>query len=254
MTNTLLEVPLALLATVVVGLTLVTTLAGARVTAQRAGTRTNDSLGALHATISTIYTVLLAFVVVIVWQQFSEAAEHVETEATRLSNVLRDGRALGEPDRSALHDAVIRYVELTSTREWDAMSEGRLPDRATLAAYEQIWDVVYRIEPQGTSQEVFHTELVGRMNELGAARRTRLLTAGASVPPALWVLLLGGGALVLYVSYLLPTGPDQSGRSAALGATGCVIALTLLVIFLFDHPYTGSISVDPSPLTDLLSR
>ena len=32
------------------------------------------------------------------------------------------------------------------------------------------------------------------------------------------------------------------------------MALTLFVIFVFDHPYAGSIRVEPSPLTALLSR
>jgi hypothetical protein len=40
----------------------------------------------------------------------------------------------------------------------------------------------------------------------------------------------------------------------ALVTTGCVITLTLFVIFVFDHPYTGSVRVDPGPLLDLLSR
>lgn len=110
------------------------------------------------------------------------------------------------------------------------------------------------MEPAGVIQETFYAELVTRLNELGAARRTRLLSASASVSWVLWSLLLAGAALVLYLSLMLPSKPDSRSRTVALTATGCVITLTLFVIFVFDHPYTGSVRVDPSPLTDLLSR
>ncbi|MDQ3979077.1 MAG: DUF4239 domain-containing protein [Actinomycetota bacterium] len=254
MTRRLLELPLLSLGLVMVGLAVAITFAGARLTRDRASSSSNEALGALHATISTIYTVLLAFVVVIVWQQFSDAEGHVETEATRLSNILRDSRAFDEPARSNMHNAVLRYIDLASTGEWHAMAEGTGPDRPTTAAYEQIWEIAYRMQPTGVVQEAFYDEMLVRLNELGAARRTRLLSAQTSVPWALWALLVVGGALVLYISFLLPTGSDARGRRAALASTSCVIALTLFVIFVFDHPYSGGISVEPTPLTDLLSR
>jgi hypothetical protein len=253
MTRRLLELPLWSLGVTMVGVAVALTLVGARLSAARPST-SSDALSALHATISTIYTVLLAFVVVIVWQQFSDAETHVETEATRLSNMLRDSRVFDEPDRTNVHDRIIEYIRLASTREWDAMARGGAPDPPTNAAYAEIWEAVYKLQPSGATQLGFHDELLTRLNELGAARRVRLLSARASVPWVLWVLLIGGAVLVIYVSYLLPSGPERAGRSAALAATSCVITLTLFVIFVFDHPYAGSIRVDPSPLTDLLTR
>lgn len=254
MTRRLLELPLWSLGLAMVGAAVVLTLLGARVTAARPASASNDALGALHATISTIYTVLLAFVVVIVWQQFSDAEGHVEVEATRVGNVLRNLRAFDEPDQTNARETVIRYVRLTTTREWDAMARGEAPDPQANAAYEQIWESVYRLQPNGQTQETFYSELLTRLNDLGAARRMRLLSARASVPWVLWVLLVGGGVLVMYVSYLLPGGGERRGRSAAMAATSCVIALTLFVIFVFDHPFAGSIHVDPGPLTDFLNQ
>jgi hypothetical protein len=254
MTQLLLELPLWLLGVGMVGGAVALTLVGARLSPPRPASPSNDALGALHATISTIYTVLLAFVVVIVWQQFSDAEGHVETEATRLSNMLRDSRVFDEPERTHIREAIFGYVRLASTPEWDAMAHGEAPDAATNAAYEHIWEIAYKLEPNGVIQAGFHSELLARLNELGAARRVRLLSARTSVPWVLWVLLVGGAALVIYVSYLLPRGAERRGRNAALAATSCVIVLTLFVIFVFDHPYAGSIRVDPGPLTDLLSR
>lgn len=213
----------------------------------------DGAVTALHATVSTIYTVLLAFVVVIVWQQLTDAGSRVETEATRLSNILRDSQAFAPADEAAIRDAVHNYIQLTSTRDWQNMAEGKDADPLSNAAYEEIWEAVYRIEPVGVRQENFHAETVTRLNELGSARRSRLLGAKASVPAVMWLLLLVGGGMVLVLSYLLPHG-SWKGSNFALGATGAVISITLFLIFAMDHPYTGELRVDPTPLTDLIPR
>lgn len=213
----------------------------------------NGAVTALHATVSTIYTVLLAFVVVIVWQQLTDAGARVETEATRLSNILRNAQAFAPSDEASLRGAVHDYIRNTSTREWATMAEGRGADPVTNTSYEAIWDAVYAIEPSGPKQEAFHAEMVTRLNELGAARRSRILGSQASIPPVMWLLLLVGGGMVLVLSYLLPHG-SWKGSYLALGATGAVISITLFLIFAMDHPYTGELRVDPDPLTDLVPR
>ena len=76
----------------------------------------------------------------------------------------------------------------------------------------------------------------------------------ARVSWVIWTLLLGGAGLVLYLSLMLPTGNDDRAGTVALVTTGCVVTLTLFVIFVFDHPHTGSVRVDPGPLLDLLTR
>lgn len=256
MTDRLLTLPLAVLAVAMLAVAVAVTVWAARRTLPIAQAADSSSpvLPALHAAVSTVYTVLLAFVVVIVWQQFSDADSRVETEAIRLSNILRDTAVFSDADRTQMHDSVLEYVRLASTREWDTMSEGEGADPATTRAYEHIWDVAYQMKPAGFTQESFYRELLTRLNELGAARRSRLLSARASVSWVLWTLLLGGAGLVLYLSLMLPTGNDDRARTVALVTTGCVITLTLFVIFVFDHPYTGSVRVDPGPLLDLLSR
>lgn len=250
----LLALPTWLLGLITVVPSVVLTVLGARWLRRRDfEPEDNGAVTALHATVSTIYTVLLAFVVVIVWQQLTDAGSRVETEATRLSNILRDAEALAPADEVAIREAVNDYIEVTATREWDRMAAGLDADPVTNTAYERIWESVYRVEPSDVKQQTFLAELVTRLNELGAARRSRLLGARASVPPIMWLLLLVGGGMVLVLSYLLPHG-SWKGSNVALGATGAVISITLFLIFAMDHPFSGDLRVDPTPLTDLLPR
>jgi hypothetical protein len=249
----LLTLPTWLLGLGIVGLAVAATVLGGRLSGSWVKARPEDpAVVALHATVSTIYTVLLAFVVVIVWQQFTDASDRVDTEATRLSNLWRDSRAFPDADRESMQDAIHEYIRLTTTREWPAMAAGTAPDPSSSAAFERIWEVVYKKDPKGPREEAFYGEMLTRLNELGAARRLRLLSARASVPGVLWLLLVGGGMVVVALSYLLPTQSGR-GRNLALAATSCVIALTLFLILVLNHPYSGDIQVDKSALTDLLT-
>lgn len=65
-------------------------------------------------------------------------------------------------------------------------------------------------KPQGFVQESFYRELIAKVNELGAARRTRLLSAQASVPQLLWLLLIAGAGVVMVLSYYLPHGEGRA--------------------------------------------
>jgi hypothetical protein len=133
------------------------------------------------------------------------------------------------------------------------MSEGRGADPETNAAYVRLWQAAYAAQPEGFVQESFYQEMIAKLNELGAARRTRLLSAQASVPALLWLLLVAGALVVVVLSYYLAHG-SRRGSRFALSATSSVIALTLFLIFVMDHPYTGNLSVQPTPLTQLLPR
>lgn len=254
MTEFLLGMPTLLLGAGMVGLAVLITIGGGHLLRSRIQVETqNEAVTTLYGTVATIYTVLLAFVVVIAAQHFQDAESEVVLEATRLSNVLRDSEVLSESDKAAIYDSVAEYIRLTSTAEWQSMADGRGSEPETNQAYRQIWEAVYAAEPVGVVQESFYQQLLDRLNDLAAARRTRLLSSETHVPALLWLLLLGGGFMTLGLAYFLPQASTKSGIAAMVGV-GSVITLTLFLIFVMDHPYTGSYSVAPDPLTDLLPR
>ena len=66
----------------------------------------NDVTGAIFKAIATAYTVLLAFVVVISWQNFDKAETHAVTEANCLVDLYRSSAAFAQPFES---DAQFSY-------------------------------------------------------------------------------------------------------------------------------------------------
>ena len=54
----------------------------------------NDVADPLFGVLGTIYAVLIAFMVIIVWQQFDKSDLNVKTEANYLADMYRDAEAL----------------------------------------------------------------------------------------------------------------------------------------------------------------
>ena len=108
------------------GLSLVGLGAVRHVVAQAWLKETNDVVGNYLQTLGTIYAVLLAFVVYVVWGQFNEARALVDREANEVLDLYRTVEALHGPERCAVRDGLRRYVDAVIDEEWGAMARRQL--------------------------------------------------------------------------------------------------------------------------------
>src|SRR5215510_8542464 len=100
-----------------VGLFLVRALVPAGVLA-----RSNDVIGNYLQTLGTIYAVLLAFVVFVVWNQYNETRELVVREANEVLDLFRTAKGFEPHVRQPVQHQLRAYVESVLRREWPAMA------------------------------------------------------------------------------------------------------------------------------------
>jgi hypothetical protein len=211
----------------------------------------NDTYGVYFSMVGLLYAILLAFVVVVAWEQFNSAEESTHTEVTRLSNLFRDSEPLPATDQNRIQNALVVYVQNVIDREYDAMAEGE-SDGPTEAAYEAIWNGFYNVPAclEGPAAS-FYDSAVGRLNELGEARRLRVLSSQSTIPLPLWVLLVGGGLFTL--AWLFPFYmADTRVQTLAVGSVGAFTGFVLFLIFALQHPFAGDIAIDPAVYQGLL--
>ena len=67
----------------------------------------NDVVGNYLQTLGSIYAVLLAFVMFVVWTQFNDARANVEREANELLDLYRTARGLPEPTRGQVQASAL---------------------------------------------------------------------------------------------------------------------------------------------------
>jgi hypothetical protein len=85
----------------------------------------NDVAGFIIAVAGVIYAVLLAFVVIVSWENFSHAEDIVGQEASALRTIYRDSGAFPPEVRDRLHEDVRRYATAVVEKEWPAMGRGQ---------------------------------------------------------------------------------------------------------------------------------
>ncbi len=212
----------------------------------------NDVHAVYFSMVGLLYAILLAFVVVVAWEQFNTAEDSTHTEATRLSNLLRDAQPLPDRDRVRIQTAIVTYLENVVDREYVSMADGEA-DEQTSAAYEAIWEEYYRTKVEDEPAATFFGSAVSRLNELGEARRLRLLSSQSKIPAPLWVLLIGGGLFTLM--WLCPFQmADTRTQTLALGTVGAFTGFVLFLIYALQHPFSGDIAIDAAVYDSLIDQ
>ena len=236
---------------IIVGGFIVVAVAGLLITRRLAPslqeTGENEIAGVILGVLAAIYGIVLAFVIVSLFEDFKKTEGDVRTEASALSKVYRDSQAFAPPGAKRVKTAVGDYIYDVVHREWPAMSHGHESERAweDLAA---MYAALRSYEPVTTSQQVFYTETVARINDVTGARRERLNDNEESLPLTFEILLVGGAVLLLAFTFIFGM------RSARLHATMVVsvavlLGFNLLLALVLDYPFSGQVVVSNSSFT-----
>jgi protein-S-isoprenylcysteine O-methyltransferase Ste14 len=239
----------------VVGLMLVQRLVPATIRKEH-----NDVAGFIYAALGVIYAVLLALVVIAVWEEFGRARVTVESEANALAEIFWLAHQLPEPERHHLQELARSYAEEVVEEEWPLMEQGRAPlmehTQATPTGWVLIDDIratVQGYEPRTVAEQELYAEGLDQVQRLADARRTRLVQAEESIPAVLWVVLVAGGVVAVGFTYLFGLEHTESHALMVASLAG-VIALVLFTIGIMDHPFSGGARIEPGAFELVLNR
>jgi hypothetical protein len=200
----------------------------------------NDVVGNYLQTLGSIYAVLLAFVVVMVWQQFNDARTQVEREANEIADLFRMSQGFSEAQRARISSTLARYVDAVLEEEWRAMRDG---DEATIdrvgATLDDVSDTLHAFEPPSTCQQALHAEALSGFNDLSDARSSRLTTSRLKIPHALRWLLYAGGFVLVASSWLFAVD-DFAIHAIVSGALAGAVSHILYVIEDLDDCFGGN--------------
>lgn len=210
----------------------------------------NEVAGNYLQTLGTIYAVLLAFVVFVVWQQHNDARGAVEAEANELSDLHRTVQVL--PGTEQMRNLIQTYENIVVVAEWDALAAGERSNEAE-RVLEAAWQSLQRVEPRNRREEALYTEALARFNDLSDARSHRVHCSLMRLPPSLWVLLLTNGGLVVGSMWMfgLESLLAHALMTAALAGS---IAFILFLVTDLDNPFWGSWRISPEAFRRALDQ
>jgi hypothetical protein len=220
----------------------------------------NDVAGFIYAALGVIYAVLLALVVIAVWEQYQAANETVEQEANATAEVFWLAHRLPEPEGTHLQELARSYAEEVIHEEWPLMAQGRAPSmtqtRGVPAGWTLIDDIrgtLQDVQPHSKADEQLYAEGLDQVDSLASARRTRLVAAEEGVPGVLWAVLIFGGIAAVSFTYLFGMENTWAHRLMVL-TLAAVIGLVLFTIGALEHPFSGGARIGTGAFDLILER
>ena len=209
--------------------------------------------GIIYGGLMAVYSILLAFVVVVVWQQYQTTGDRVEIEAAKVFNLYRASYAFSDTTVSkSIRLAVVDYATSVCNDEWPALEHDSLSS-VTQHKYNHMWRVVYNIKPSTPSEQIWYTSMVQSINQFGEARIMRISDIDSSIPPIMWQMLIGGALVILLFTILFSTDNNWVHLLKVI-LFSTVIIFSLALVYMLDHPFKGVLKVDPTAFQKILTH
>lgn len=204
--------------------------------------------------VRTLATLLLAFVLVAVFQSYQRADDEAAEEAAAVLSMAETAVLLTPAARRDVLGQLTCYARSVSGPDWRAQAEGAGPSPATDAAGDAVALALQRTVAT-TGNDVPLSSILSD-NSLRIQMRTeRIKEAQPSVPGPVWaVLAVTVAAAIGGLAAFGHPGVRRKMQFVLLAGTTLVFASTLAVVHDLDRPYDGLARIEPTPMLDTASR
>jgi hypothetical protein len=210
-----------------------------------------EGLNTVILLIGNIYAVMFAFVIFVIWGQFTEVESFITRECNSLRDLLRFSGYLSPDASQAVHRAVTDYVHRALKSEWVALAERRR-DKQTEKYFSELIDVVVTLIPATPSQQAIHDRLIDIARKTAEHRDDRMSKSLTQIPPTLIRLVDTMACALLLLVFVYPFTNWIAGI-ACFAILALVLFLANLVMRDTDNPFQGIWNVSAKPFSDLLT-
>lgn len=250
----ILKVPLYLLSVLVIGGTIAFSMIGLLVIRRLIHHSRlkphHDVADPILGALAAVYAILLAFVVVTVWENYDKTKMHVEMEANYLADLYRDAEAFTPEFRQKINPLLRAYRDEVVKSEWKTMANGEMSPKVEKIVRD-IWAAYTIYQPKNVTEEIFFTESVEKLNLFRELRRQRLMDSRTGIPPLLWFVLVIEGLITISFTFFFGA---ENGKAQIIMVVflALTISLILFTILALDFPFAGGVSIPPEIFERLL--
>lgn len=212
----------------------------------------NEVAGFKFAVIGVFYAVMLAFVVIAVWEDFRKTEAAVRDEAKAVVDLYRITFALPAGGGAEIRQHLLDYANDVRGHEWQTMAVGE-PSDVVIKDLDQLSRAIFGVNPQNQQEQALYEEALRLLSVITDNRTERLDSSDGSMPGILWFVLIVGGLITLgYPAFFGSTNVvAQVLMTAALAG---LVALSLLLGLAFDYPFTGEVRISAAPFEQALRQ
>lgn len=191
--------------------------------------------------VTTLFGILLVFVIVAEFQTYQDAQSTVQNEATQLASLVRNTQSFPAAPRDRIRAAISRYGNTVVHVEWKLMGSGQESLQAS-KDLDGIQRALASFSPTREADKQFLTGAINNFDALVNARRDRIDVAQKHLPWPLLALLFAGAAVFTLNMFMFYAAKDSIlvvmvillAALAGAGLYACVV---------LDYPFSGSLAI-----------
>jgi hypothetical protein len=204
----------------------------------------NEPLGQVFTIVGGLHAVVLAFVLITLFDGASAAADDAAREANALVAVDWAAAALPEPTRSAIHELTTQYMDTVIEREWPRLRAGQPVDGTGRMQLDELRQAIDRADTSNAWQHERRLAAANRLWEAYQARQRRLDASGGGVGLVVWFALVTGSLLAMALPFLFG-GTELATHVVMVAVLAATISLLMFAIYQMQNPFSGGASIEP---------
>ncbi len=208
--------------------------------------KSHDVTGFYTGIIGVLYTVVVAYCIVSVWEDYSDAEANMYRESSAIADMYRSSPAFADSFGMELKTHLQHYTDAVINDEWKNLGFSSQPAGKAMNHFHMLYNHVNNYQPVTTADNTNYANLLINLNELSDTRRTRLQASSSSMPAGIWALLFAGALITMAFTWFFRV-ENLRLQVIMILLIAFVISLTLYIIIALSYPFNGSNGLKPEP-------
>jgi hypothetical protein len=194
-----------------------------------------------------IYSLILAFVIIAVWENYGRIDESIEKEGAKLGNIIVHAGQLDDTIATHVKKEVLTYADEVVKNDWYSEDVKRIKNNRL----QKLRNQLYKFHPVKENEQRVLNIIDDLIDDAIDLRHDRIANDESHVPGLVWLILILGTCIAIVCSYLFSVEPAWLHYFYVFLLTS-LIAMALFLIYMLDHPFEGSTQVSNLPFRELL--
>lgn len=213
-----------------------------------------DRAASIFSAIGTMFSVLLALVILLSVETYTQTKSHANAEADSVLGQYQIASLFPSRDQYQVQSNLVCYSRGVIYDEWPLMRQ----NRHSLVVDEwsrSVNSAIDTVEVRGGKAEVGFELFLEQSLERQEQRRGRLEGAEGTLPDTVWpILVLGALSLLAYVVYYADRAERLVSQAMQVGLVTALLGSSLVLISALDHPFsTKPGQIMPDKMLDSLA-
>ncbi len=213
----------------------------------------NEAAGQVFTIVGGLHAVLVAFVLIALFDGVTQAGDAAYREADGLVAATWASDALSKETGNEVRELSREYAETVINDEWPGMVAGTEFESAGWSQLDQLRQVVAEAPATDEWQVERKTEAANQLWQVYEARQERLDAAGGGVSSVVWFVLVAGSAMAILLP-LLFGGPRIRTHVLIVATLAATITLLLYATYQLQNPFGGGAEVSPDAFEAAVER